>query len=141
MATLALGGFLTLGLGALAQQAPAPEAQAAPAQGPHRMDPERQLARLTKALSLTSAQQDQIRPLLAERDQKVQALMQDQSLDQKARRTQMRSISEGTDNGIVAVLNDEQKQKYSEMREKMRQHMRGQRGAEPQAAPGAQPQA
>jgi periplasmic protein CpxP/Spy len=145
IAVLALGGLLTLGMGAVvAQEAPAPDAQAAPMRGMHRMDPNRQLARLTRVLSLTSAQQDQIRPLLADRQQKMQALMQDQSLDQKARRTEMKTINDGTQNGIVAVLNDDQKQKYAQMREEMKDRMRERRGGmdttAPESAPQTQPQ-
>ena len=50
----------------------------------------------------------------------MQALFQDQSLAQEDRRAQMRTISQGTNNSIKAVLNDEQKQKF----EAMQQHMR-----------------
>lgn len=141
IAVLALGGLLTLGMGAaVAQdtQAPPPQANGAPPRGERAMNPDRQLARLTQALSLTSAQQDQIRPLLAERAQKMQALMQDQSLAPKDRRMQMRSVNEGTQNGIVAVLTDDQKQKYAQMREEMREHRGRGRGAMPDGA--AQPQ-
>lgn len=143
MAVLALGGVLALGMGmAAAQEAPAPAAPQGAMRGMHRMDPERQLAHLTKALSLTSAQQDQIRPLLAERTQKMQALMQDQQLAPKDRRMQMRSISEGTQNGINAVLTDEQKQKYAAMRAQMKERMHERRGGMPDAAPApaVQPQ-
>jgi hypothetical protein len=147
VAILALGGVLTLGMGmAAAQDTQAPAAPPAAPQGGmhdmHRMDPERQLAHLTKELSLTSAQQDQIRPLLAERAQKMQALEQNQSLAPKDRRMQMRSISEGTQNGITAVLTDEQKQKYAAMREQMKDRMHERRGGAPEAqpAPAAQPQ-
>jgi Spy/CpxP family protein refolding chaperone len=141
IAALALGGVLTLGMGvALAQdtQAPPPQANGAPARGERGMNPDRQLARLTKELSLTSAQQDQIRPLLAERAQKMQALMQNQALAPEDRRTQMRTVNEGTQNGIVAVLTDEQKQKYAAMREEMREHRGHGRGPAPDG--GAQPQ-
>lgn len=141
IAVLALGGLLALGIGAAAAQdtqAPAPPANAAPVRGEHAMNPDRQLARLTRELSLTSAQQDQIRPLLVERAQKMQALMQDQSLAPKDRRMQMRSINEGTENGIAATLTDEQKQKYAQMREETREH-RG-RGRAPAPDGGTQPQ-
>jgi len=147
VAILALGGVLTLGMSmAMAQDTQSPATPPAAPQGGmhgmHRMDPERQLAHLTKALSLTSAQQDQIRPLLAERAQKMQTLEQDQSLAPKDRRTQMRTISEGTENGITAVLTDEQKQKYAAMREQMKERMHERRGGMPEAtpAPAAQPQ-
>ncbi len=145
MAVLALGGMLTLGLGMGAAQdtqaTPPATAPQHPMHGMHAMNPDRQLAHLTKALNLTSAQQDQIRPLLAERQQKMQALEQDQSLTPKDRRTQMRTISEGTQNGITAVLTDEQKQKYAALREQMKDRMHERRGAAPDAAPAPAPAA
>jgi Spy/CpxP family protein refolding chaperone len=130
--TLALGGLLTLGVtsAALSQDNPPPpqdQGQAGPpADGPRgrgmRMDPNRQLEHLTRALNLTADQQAQIKPLLVERQQKVQALFQDQSVAQQDRRTQMRTIAEGTNNSIKAILTDEQKQKFDAMHERMRRH-------------------
>jgi len=134
--TLALSGLLTLGASAiLAQDNPPPppdQNQAGPppdgARGRGmRMDPDRQLARLTRELNLSSDQQDKIKPLLVERQQKMQALFQDQSLAQEDRRRQMRTISEGTNNSIKALLNDDQKQKFDAMQEHMR-HNRGEGG-------------
>src|ERR1700751_6191722 len=117
-ATLALSGLLVLGVtsAAFAQETPPPppdQGQAGPPQGGRgmHMDPDRQLARLTSVLSLTSDQQAQIKPLLVERQQKMQALMQNQSVSQEDRRAQAHTISEGTNNSIKALLTDEQKQK------------------------------
>jgi hypothetical protein len=126
-ATLALSGLLALGVtsAAFAQDTPPPppsQDQAGPPQGGRgmRMDPDQQLAHLTSALSLTTDQQTQIKPLLVERQQKMQALMQNQSLSQDDRRAQMRTISQGTNNSIKAVLNDDQKQKFEAMQANMR---------------------
>jgi protein CpxP len=126
-ATLALSGLLALGVtsAAFAQDTPPPppsQDQAGPPQGGRgmRMDPDQQLAHLTSALSLTTDQQTQIKPLLVERQQKMQALMQNQSLSQDDRRAQMRTISQGTNNSIKAVLNDDQKQKFDAMQANMR---------------------
>lgn len=128
--TLALGGLLAVGVSsaALAQDNPPPppdQGQAGPpADGPRgrgmRMDPNRQLEHLTRELNLTTDQQAQIKPLLVERQQKMQALFQNQSVAQEDRRTQMRTIAEGTNNSIKAVLTDEQKQKFDAMRQRMR---------------------
>ena len=141
--TLALGGLLTIGStsAALAQDTPPPppdQNQAAPpSQGMGhrgmRMDPDRQLERLTRELNLTADQQAQIKPLLVERQQKMQALMQDQSAAPEDRRTQAHTIMEGTNNSIKAVLNDDQKQKFESMQERMRRNrpMGGPAGAPP----------
>jgi periplasmic protein CpxP/Spy len=140
--TLALGGALTFGLSgaAVAQDnaAPAPtspeqdSAQGQPGRGPMRMDPDRQLEHMTRALGLSADQQDQIKPLLVERQQKMEALFQDQSAAGQNRHAKMQSIRQDTQSKIEAVLNDQQKQKFEAMQE------RGRRGGPPEGAP--QPQ-
>src|SRR5215831_9442761 len=129
---LALGALFALGTtaAALAQDNPSPppnQNQAGPPpQGRGmRMDPDRQLAHLTRELSLTTDQQAQIKPLLVERQQKIQALMQDQSVAQEDRHAQMRSIVEGTNNSIKALLTEDQKQKFADMQQRMRRNMPG----------------
>jgi protein CpxP len=135
---LALGSLLTLGVtgAALAQDTPPPppdqgQPQGGPG-GPRRMDPDRQLERMTKELALTPDQQSQIKPLLVDRDQKMQALFQDQSIAQRDRRTRMQALRQDSQSKIEAVLNDQQKQKF----EAMQEHM-GRRGGGPggQGAP------
>jgi Spy/CpxP family protein refolding chaperone len=143
--SLALGGMLALSItgAAFAQDTPPPDQnQAGPPPNDRggrgmRMDPTRQLERLTRELSLTSDQQDKIKPLLAERQQKMQALMQDQSLSPEDRRTQMRSIMEGTNNSIKANLADDQKQKFETMQQ---QRMRRGGPGGPPPPDGATPQ-
>jgi periplasmic protein CpxP/Spy len=155
--TLALGGLLTVGTtcAALAQDTPPPPTNAGqnqnqtapPADGPRghgmRMDPDRQLERLTTELNLTTDQQTQIKPLLVERQQKMQALFQDQSAAPDDRRTQGRSIMEATNNSIKAVLNDDQKQKFDAMQQRMHRNgpMSGPAGTAPPSPPdGSAPQ-
>jgi hypothetical protein len=84
------------------------------------MDPDRQLQHMTQALNLTADQQSQIKPVLVDRQQKLQALFQDQSLSQDDRRAKSRSIIEDSNSKIKAVLNDEQKQKFDAMQQRMR---------------------
>jgi periplasmic protein CpxP/Spy len=145
--SLALCGVLALGATATAlaqDNAPPPPGQnqaGPPPQGPGsrgmRMDPDRQLAHLTHGLDLTSDQQAQIKPLLVERQQKIQALMQDQSVAPADRHAQMRSIVEGTNNSIKALLTEEQKQKFAAMQERMRHHMGGPGAGGPPPPPDA----
>jgi periplasmic protein CpxP/Spy len=143
--TLALGSLLALGVSsaALAQDNPPPppdQNQAGPPEGGRgmRMDPNRQLERLTRELGLTSDQQSQIKPVLLDRQQKMQALMQNQSLSQEDRRTQMRTIMEGSNNSIKALLNDDQKQKFAAMQQQRMR--RGPGGPPPDGGAAPQPQ-
>ena len=142
--TLALGSLLAIGVSsaAFAQDAPPPpqnpgQDQAGPGGRGMRMDPNRQLERLTRELSLTTDQQTQIKPLLLERQQKMQALFQNQSLAPEDRRTQVRTIMEGSNNSIKALLNDDQKQKFAAMQQHM--HRNGPGGPPPEGG-APQPQ-
>jgi hypothetical protein len=141
---LALGGALALSISsaAIAQDSatPAPTqspeqgtAQGQPGRGPMRMDPDRQLEHMTRALGLSADQQNQIKPLLVERQQKMEALFQDQSAAGQNRHAKMQSIRQDAQSKIEAVLNDQQKQKFEAMQERM--HDRGRGGPE-----GAAPQ-
>lgn len=97
----------------------------------HRMTPEAWLEHLTRMLNLTTEQQTQIKPILVERDQKMQAIWKDQSLTRAQQREQMMAEGKDSRTKIEAVLNPDQKQKYDTMlhqrMERMRQ-MRQQHG-------------
>jgi periplasmic protein CpxP/Spy len=130
---LALAGALAFGLNTTALFAQQDQSQAQDQsqdqsqgqQGGHRgMNADRQLEHLTRVLNLTSDQQAQIKPILQDRDQKMQALWQDPSTDQQDKRSQMRSIRQNSNVQIEAVLTDQQKQQF----EQMQQHMHGHRG-------------
>lgn len=124
--TLALGGMLAVGACGPIQAQENSQPQPGQGQWGHGrggMNPDRQLARLTRELNLTSDQQAQIKPLLVDRGQRMQALFQDQSLSQDDRRAQSKTIREDTGSKILAILNDDQKQKYTAMQQRM--HRRG----------------
>ncbi|HTV05495.1 MAG TPA: hypothetical protein VME86_09010 [Acidobacteriaceae bacterium] len=129
LCTYALTTLLTLGIAAgtaFAQDdsTPPPPSQNAPMHmhGRHRMDPDQQLKRMTKDLSLSADQQSQIKPILVSRQQQMQSIFQDQSLSRQDRSQKMMSIQQDTNGKIEAVLNDTQKQKYEAMQAQMRQH-------------------
>ena len=129
--SLALSGALALGVSgmAVAQDGAPPQGQ----YGRGHMDPNRQLEHMTKALGLSADQQAQIKPVLADRDQKMQALFGDQSLSREDRHAKMMSIRQDSESKISAVLNDQQKAKYQEMQEHM-----GRRGGPQETAPPPQ---
>lgn len=155
IAILALGALLSLGFpGALraqdnATQEANPPQQPAQTQtqtqprmnrgrSPGMMSPDMQLQRMTKQLNLSTDQQNRIRPILKDRQEKMQALFQDQSLSRQDRRSKMRSIREESTAKIRAVLNDDQKQKYDAIQQRMLERMKERQPGNP--PPSSQPQ-
>ena len=122
MFPLILGGLLTLGAGAAIAQdnPPPPPQQGQPVPPPRRMNPERQLRHLTRQLNLTGDQRKQIKPLLEERRNKMQALFANQNLSPEDRRAQARAVAADIHARIVAVLNDQQKQEFEAMQQRRR---------------------
>jgi periplasmic protein CpxP/Spy len=117
--------------------------QAGPPEGGHmrgqHMTPDQQLEHLSKALNLTDDQKSQIKPVLEERQQKMESLRSDSSLSPEDRRSKMRSLMEDSNTKLRAVLTDEQKSKFAEMQSQMREH-RGQPGGAPNSPSSPPPQ-
>lgn len=143
---LALGGMIAVSANAAlyaqdnSAPTPTPQTNQQPGQfhRGHRMDPDRQLAHLSKRLDLTADQQAQIKPILVDRQQKMQALWQDQSLSRQDKRAKAQAIQQDTQTKLEAALNDQQKQKFEEMRAKMQARHQQRMGG--QQAPSATPQ-
>ncbi len=146
---LAISGLLTTGLtlcsaAAFAQQdsaaAPTPNASA-PQQGGgygHQpKTPDEQVARMTKRYNLSSDQQAQIKPILANQQQQMQALRQDSTLSRDDKMAKMKSIHEDSSSKIQALLNDGQKQKFAQDQQRREQHMQ-ERGAAAASGPAAE---
>jgi protein CpxP len=142
---IALSGLLATGLtlcsaAAFAQDnaAPAPDAQQQ--QGPGgrmrgAMNPDEQLARMTKRYNLSADQQTQIKPILANQQQQMMALRGDSSMSREDKMVKMKGIRDDSSTKIQAILNDTQKQQFAQdqqkMQERMQQRMQG-GGAPPQ---------
>ena len=139
LVSLALTALLAAGASgaALAQDNPPPPPNQAQAggRGPMRMDPDRQLERMTRQLSLSADQQSQIKPMLVDRQQRMEAVFQDQSLSQQDRHAKIQAIRQETRSKIEAVLNDDQKQRFDAMEQRGRG--RGGPGGPPDGAPPA----
>lgn len=117
-------------MGALIAAPQNPEAAPPPANGHgqgRRLDPDRQLKMLSKRLNLTADQQQQILPVLTDRQQQFEKIRSDSSLAPNDRRDKMRSLHEDSEAKIKAVLNDDQKQKYDQMQQQMRERMQQRR--------------
>ena len=123
--SLALAAIFSIG-SAMAvpqdQDGAAPPPESGHGQG-RRLDPNRQLKMMTKRLNLTADQQQQILPILTDRQQQFEKLRSDSSLAPTDRRDKMRSLREDSEAKIKAVLNDDQKQKYEQMQQQMRDRM------------------
>ena len=141
--TLAYAGVLTLGIAGVAKgqdngakQPPARE------QLQHIHTPQsisQELARLTRDLELTSKQQQQVRPLLDEHHDRIQALL-DKNPDASRQELgpQIHAISDETHSKIHALLSDHQKELEKAMQQ--REHDGGEsRRSIPPAAASPQP--
>ena len=80
---------------------------------------------MTKRYSLSSDQQAQIKPILANQQQQMQALRQDSSLSREDKMAKMKSIREDSSSKIQALLNDSQKQKFAQDQERRQQQHAG----------------
>jgi Spy/CpxP family protein refolding chaperone len=135
--TIGLTGLFTLGMTSIAQenarQSQEPN-QARPAiHGPRSIDQE--LDHLTKDLELTPNQRKQVRPLLDEHHDKIQALFDNNpKLSREDLGPQIHAISDETHHQIEALLTEHQKQLSKAMQERMRQG-EGSRRPTPSTAP------
>jgi Spy/CpxP family protein refolding chaperone len=138
----ALAVALTGAVAIAQQQTPPASPQDTPAGAPmhhghHQPDPQRQAARLAKQLNLSADQTAKLTPILADTDQKFQALRQNSSLTPDQRHEQMRSIHQNTEQQLATVLTPDQLQQFKTMRHNHRGN--GPRGPSTQAQPPAPP--
>src|SRR5271165_4608649 len=80
-------------------------------------DPDKQLAHLTKKLSLTADQQAQIKPVLVARNQQMTALRSDTTLAGPDKMAKWKSINQDSRAKIDAVLTDQQKQEWAQLQQ------------------------
>lgn len=81
------------------------------------------LQHMSKALQLTPAQQEEIKPILMEEAPKIQALKADTSMPPAQKMMQMRQIREATDAKINPILTPDQQQKLQQMHAQQREQM------------------
>jgi protein CpxP len=150
MKLILLSTALTLaltGTAAFAQQAQptlpenSPNATAPAHHRAHRApNPQKQAEFISKKLNLSADQTAKLTPIFADRDQKFQALMQDQSLTPQQRHEQMKAIHQSTKQQLATVLTPDQIQQLKSMRHGHRGHgPRGPNGDNNQAASPAAP--
>lgn len=76
------------------------------------------MERMVSELNLTEGQQQQLKPIFEQQAAKMKEIRENTSLDETARRAQMNTLREQTQTQVNSVLNDEQKQKFGEMRQR-----------------------
>ena len=91
--------------------------------GPGGHGPDAAIQHLTQALDLTSDQQAQITPILANQRQQVKAVHEDSTLSPQDKMAKIQSIRADSANKIEALLNDTQKQKFAQDQQRRQQHM------------------
>lgn len=135
--TLALCGSF-----AFAQQPQQPDQQPpAPIEhhfhrGHHAPDPQKAAAFLSKKLNLSADQAAKLEPVLADRDQKISALMANTSLAEQDRRVQFKAIHQGTEQQLAGILTPDQLQQMKAMHHGPHGGPRGHHGPPP-APPAA----
>jgi hypothetical protein len=94
------------------------------------MDPDQQLAMMTKRYNLSTDQQSQIKPILVSQQQQMAALRGDSSLLPEDRRAKMQSMRSDSNTKIEAILNDDQKKQFEQDQQRIQERMqqRGQGG-------------
>ena len=104
---------------AFAQQTADPQTTQPPApQGYHHHapNPQRQAEHLSKVLNLTPDQTAKIEPILAQRDQGMQAIWQNQQLAPQDRHQQMRTLNQQAETQMATVLTPDQMTQLKAMR-------------------------
>jgi protein CpxP len=106
------------------QSAPAPQA-AAPVR--HQVTPEQTLKHLAKKLALTSDQQNQLLPVLTDRQQQISAIQSDGTLTKKEQHAKLVAVRSDSESRIRMVLTDTQRTAYDEMKQEQRERAKTQR--------------
>lgn len=122
-AALAFAGTLAFAQAPVVRQSPDTSQQAAtaapstsaPLRHQHAHDPHKAALHMGKALNLTPDQTAKIEPILADREQKVSALMANADLDPKSRKKQMHAIHEATEQQLASILTPDQIQQMKSM--------------------------
>ncbi len=78
-------------------------------------------------LTLTDEQKEQLRPIIADRQQKLQDLRADTSMRPRQKLKKLENITAASDKKINAVLTPDQQKKYAEIEKQMREQAKERR--------------
>lgn len=121
---------MTFALGAYAWQSPGGQDNQGNQNRPGPMSVDDRVKMLADRLSLNDDQQTKVKSILTDSQQQQQSIRDDSSLSQDDRRSKMRSLRESTNSKIREVLNDDQKKKFDEMQQQMRDRAREGKGGD-----------
>jgi protein CpxP len=79
---------------------------------------------LAAKLTLSDDQKTQIKPIIADRQQKMAVLRADDSMRKGKKFREMKGVLDDSDRKINALLNDQQKQQYAQIEQQMREQIR-----------------
>jgi len=86
-----------------------------------KMSVDEKVSWMSKELNLTSDQQVKLKPILEEQNRQIEAVYQDTSLNDDAKKAKKMEIKNSTNTQIKALLNSDQQEKLAAMNEKNKQ--------------------
>ncbi len=101
----------------------------------HKRNPEQEVKHLTRALNLSPDQAAKLEPILASRDQQMEAIHSNGQLTQQAAREQMKALHQSTEQQLAGVLSPAQLQQMKQMRRGPHGPRGGWQGGPPQGQP------
>ncbi|HEU5400989.1 MAG TPA: hypothetical protein VFU86_06505 [Terriglobales bacterium] len=125
--TVIVNGALAMGLAAASIPATAQDQETQPSTGRQMPSADDVVQRLGEKLNLSDDQKAQIKPIIADRQQKMQALRSDTSLRRGQKGRQMKSIMEDSDKKINAILTADQQKQYAELKQQMKERRQARR--------------
>lgn len=125
--TVIVNGALAMGLAAASIPATAQDQETQPSTWWQMPSADDVVQRLGEKLNLSDDQKAQIKPIIADRQQKMQALRSDTSLRRGQKGRQMKSIMEDSDKKINAILTADQQKQYAELKQQMKERRQARR--------------
>jgi hypothetical protein len=87
------------------------------------MDPAQQLAEMTRRYDLSTDQQNQLKPILMDRQRRMRLLRLDSSLSPDEKKAKLLNILSDFISNIEAILNDDQKKQFEKDYQSMRERL------------------
>jgi Spy/CpxP family protein refolding chaperone len=125
--TVLVNGALAMGLAAASIPARAQDQDTQPAGARQMPSPDDVVQKLGEKLNLSDDQKAQIKPVIADRQQKLQALRSDTSMMRRQKAREAKSILEDSDKKIQAILTPDQQKQYAELQQQMKERLQERR--------------